>query len=184
MCRTNSFLFLYIMLVLLFCPLSYSQESELSLQDLCAKSSDIIITKIINKNSFKDKSHNRIYTDVELQVINPIKGNTKAGETIKMLTFGGTYEGITTFAVGFPNFPIEEETLLFLQKREKGYSIVAASEGKYNIYTDKNTGSKKIVREQINIPLLENKLGNRTMITDSNPMNLSEFLQLVSKYSN
>ena len=175
MCRTNSFLFLYRMLVLLFCPLSYSQESELSLQDLCAKSSDIIITKIINKNSFKDKSHNRIYTDVELQVINPIKGNTKAGETIKM---------ITTFAVGFPNFPIEEETLLFLQKREKGYSIVAASEGKYNIYTDKNTGSKKIVREQINIPLLENKLGNRTMITDSNPMNLSEFLQLVNKYSN
>jgi hypothetical protein len=140
---------------------------EFSLEELSSNSSDIIITKVIDKRTFKDNLHNRIYTEIKLQIIDVVKGKKNKGEVIKLLAYGGTYDGITTLVVGALTFVIGEETLLFLQNKNGGYSIFGSAQGKYNVFIDKNTNEKKINREQISVPLSEKKNGNKIFITDT-----------------
>jgi len=108
---------------------------ELTLKDLCEQSSDIIIAEVVSAQSYKEE--NRIYTKVELGVIDKIKGRFRKFDKFNLTQYGGTVNGITTIVVGAPNFIVGEKSVLFLLERNsirggKNFIVLGLSQGKFN----------------------------------------------------
>ena len=72
--------FVVIMMVL-FCITTTESTTmlELSLKDLCSESSDIIVTRTIALHSYLKPDQKRIYTDIQFEVNDRIKGRLQKG---------------------------------------------------------------------------------------------------------
>ena len=136
----------------------YSQDYELSLQELCSLSSDIVIAKPISSTTFQSENKKHIYTNIKFGVIDKIKGRFTKHDEFEMLVYGGKLNGITQFVVDAPSYKIGEESLLFLKEnisRESiriFFTVTGGIQGKYNIYIDENTGVKHLTKDQAYIP--------------------------------
>ncbi len=165
-------------IVVLFCttPSNSTTMIEFSLKDLCLKSSDIIIARTISVNTYLKPGQQRIFTNVQLEVSDKIKGRFQKQDRLKLTLYGGTVNGITTIVVGAAQFTVGEQSLLFLSERQsarsrQNYFVVAGlSQGKFNIFTDSETNEEKVVREQIEVPLRLEKNGTRLTLTNCQSM--------------
>lgn len=134
--------------------ITHSQSVELSLQELCDESSDIVIAKPVSYITFQSENYKHIHTNIKFKVIETIKGRFVAGDNFEMLVYGGELNGITKIVVDAPSYRIGEESLLFLRaNRGKEilrifFTVTGGVQGKYNIYIDKNDGVKHVVRDQ------------------------------------
>ena len=74
--RSLKLAFFFINIVALFFVTSLSATTmiELTLKDLCDQSSDIVMVKVISAQSYLVKKENRIFTKIELEIIDKIKG--------------------------------------------------------------------------------------------------------------
>ena len=188
---TSFFTNVCIVIMLLFYVSSSSATTliELTLEDLCMKSSDIIITHVKSMNSYCNSEKTRMYTDIYLEVEDTIKGQCQKQSNIKLTLYGGTVDGITTYVVGSPQFKVGEQTLLFLSERQsektgkKYFSIVGFNQGKFNLVTDSKTKENKVIRDQKEFPLKLEKNSINHILAGSQSLSLPDFLNYIKMFS-
>lgn len=188
--KISTFTFIGILVVIFYITPSNStaQQIEFSLKELSINSSDIIIARTISINSYSELDQKRIFTDIQLEVSDKIKGQFQKQDQLKLKFYGGTVNGITTIVVGSPQFSVGEQSLLFLFKKQSArtgkdyFVVIGLSQGKFNIFTDGLTNEEKVVREQMNVPLLLEKNGNRLTLTNSQSIMLTNLLNYIKTY--
>ncbi len=123
-----------------------AQEKSLTLKELCTESSDIIIGTPVAISSHKSQNGKNVYSLIDISVEKTLKGNLEQNSVIRMPMFGGTIDGITTFAVGFPRFSTKVKSIFFLQEKSEPiealngpqqiFLITGLSQGKFDIVQD------------------------------------------------
>lgn len=119
----------------------------LSPQELSDKSSLIIVGTIIKTESSWNAERTKIFTFVEIEVEEYVKG--QGDKTITIRVPGGTAEGITEEHTGNPTFSVGEKVLLFLNPGHPYSDIVGAYQGKYTIIDNKLLGKDEPANEFI-----------------------------------
>jgi hypothetical protein len=161
---------------------------ELSLKELCKKSTDIVNARVISIQSYLSENKRRIFTDIELEVLSNIKGKTKVSQKIRLTVYGGTVNGVSTIVVGAPKFSVGEQTILFLSNISTNnggvnYRVSGLSQGKFNVYADPVTKIEKVVRDNFEKPLRQEINGSTIFITSKKSILLQDFLSWISIYS-
>ncbi|MBC8342346.1 MAG: hypothetical protein H8E61_00010 [Bacteroidetes bacterium] len=119
---------------------------ELTLQEMCVNSTDIIFAHVIMVNSFWNDDHNRIFSEIELEVDNNIKGQQQINSRIKIFCIGGSIDGIKSFVIGGPHFDVGKNYVLMLTEMQSAdygtyFSVVGLPQGKFNLITLINNGT-------------------------------------------
>ena len=94
-------------------PLAASTFVAMSTSDLVQSSSAVIEGEVISLQSRWTRNRRIIVTDAMVRVWDVLGG--KAPEIVHVKTFGGTVNGFTVEASGFPTFTVGERVLLFLE---------------------------------------------------------------------
>ncbi|MDD5766293.1 MAG: hypothetical protein PHW79_08640 [Candidatus Marinimicrobia bacterium] len=184
-------IFIFIFSLVLFCLMKTSVNastlSELTLKDLCDNSSDIVIAEVISRVSYLKKDEKRIYTTIKIHITEKLKGEITASEEISLKVIGGSVDGITTLVIGAPSFNVGEKSILFLNKivaknGDKNYVVTGLSQGKFNIFSDSESKTDKVVRDHFGIPLKPEKDISPLFINDKESIQIQEFLDFVIKY--
>jgi hypothetical protein len=181
-------IFLFCMMIfILRVELNASTLIELTLKDLCDNSSDIVIVNVVSIRSYLKEGEKRIFTRIEMQILDNLKGELNVSEKIILKVCGGSINGITTFVVGAPTFNVGDRSILFLSKTvlidgNRTFLVTGLSQGKFNIFTDSETKTDKVVRDQIDIPLRPEKNAVPLYITDKESLQLQDFLYHVKEY--
>lgn len=160
---------------------------ELTLSDLCKESSDIVVVEVVSTQSYIVEAKNRIYTTIELKILDKVKGQFEQNDKVSLKVFGGTVNGITTIAVGAPMFIKGEKSVIFLEERTsikdgQVFVVVGMGQGKFDINVDEATREERIVRDEIDIPLQLEKDGARLPLTPAEPGKLDDFLNYIKGY--
>jgi hypothetical protein len=120
------------LLLLLAIPMSASQFVEMSFDQVAAESQYIVRGTIGQTWSAWDDAHEVIYTYATVNVSRYF-GETTGPDTLMIREAGGTVDGYTMEAIGFPAIRSGEEVVLMLSQWEDGadYRIHAFNQGKY-----------------------------------------------------
>jgi hypothetical protein len=94
-------------------PLEASTFLAMSTSDLVKSSSAVIEGEVISIESRWTSDRRIIVTDAVVRVWDVLGG--KAADVVQVKTFGGTVDGFTVEASGFPTFTAGERVLLFLE---------------------------------------------------------------------
>ena len=125
---------------LLASPAVASTFLALDQKELVANSDAVIEGKVINVESYWDREGRVIVSVATVRVEDTIFG--KADEVIRVQTFGGTVDGYTIEAAGFPKFARGEHVVLFVNQREaldKSIRVTGFQQGHYRIYDRQGT---------------------------------------------
>lgn len=160
---------------------------EITLKEMCNQSTDIIIAKIVSKNSYHSFDKKDVFTDVTLKVTKKIKGKFNANENMKIITYGGTIDGITTYVVGAPTFQINTSSILFLAEIKSkttgkitNHRIIGSSQGKFDVVDDNNV--KKIQRKSDYGTLILDESRNNLDLSHGKAINFDNFIKNITKY--
>jgi hypothetical protein len=97
----------------------------------------VIDGEVLQVHSFWDPSGRMMITDAIIRVTDSVMGN--AGSAVVVRTFGGTVEGYTVKAEGFPTFKRGERLLLFIEpERDGAHRIAGYQQGQYRIVRGKD----------------------------------------------
>lgn len=111
----------------------------LSVEELSSKADFVIQGIVTNKVCLKDEA-GRIYTRVEVQVSETIKGKN-VGDTISVVHGGGTVGDQTTEVSGQVEYEIGKEVVAFITVNPKGMAVtIGLCQGKFSVWRDANTG--------------------------------------------
>jgi len=133
--------FLGVGLLLLAVPASGSTFLHMSRAELAAKASAVVVGDVLSVESFWTKDGRVIVTEAMVEVEDAILGETPSVVVVR--TFGGTVNGYTVEAHGFPTFEKGQRLLLFLEqdKAEPGATdatrVLGYQEGMYRVALDK-----------------------------------------------
>jgi len=94
-------------------PVDASTFVAMSTSDLVQSSSAVIEGEVVSMESRWTRNRRIIVTDAVVRVWDVLGG--KAPEIVHVKTFGGTVNGFTVEASGFPTFTVGERVLLFLE---------------------------------------------------------------------
>jgi hypothetical protein len=116
-------------------PLSASTFFKMSPRDLVRDSAAVVQGKVLKVSSFWDSTGRAIVTEAQIQVEEKVFGN--APSVVVVRTFGGTVDGYTVEAHGFPKFRANERLLLYLEAEKDGASRVTGyQQGQFRIVRD------------------------------------------------
>lgn len=94
-------------------PVEASTFIAMSTSDLVKSSSAVVEGEVFSLASRWTADGRIIVTDASVRVWDTLAG--KASEVVQVKTFGGTVDGFTVDAIGFPEFTLGERVLLFLE---------------------------------------------------------------------
>lgn len=107
-----------------------------SIDELVAASDAVVQGEVLQVHSYWNKSGRIIVTEALVRVTDTLAG--KAPSVVILRTFGGTVEGYTVEAHGFPTFEKGQELLLFVDNQADGSAEVTGyRQGQYRIVRDK-----------------------------------------------
>ncbi|MEW5925198.1 MAG: hypothetical protein AB1746_14535 [Candidatus Zixiibacteriota bacterium] len=150
--RRVPFLLFLLASFLLIATMSQAAVVEkLTLSDMAKYSTRIVIGTITDVSSAWNNDHTQIYTTIVLDVAESLKGKTE--QTITFTQLGGTAEGIRVSVPGFPVFTKDSDVLLFLGD-SKDMPTVGLSQGKFDIYTDMNSGERMVANNVFGLETL------------------------------
>lgn len=131
------------LLLVLALPLSASQFVELPFDQVASEASYIVRGTIGDSWSRWDDAHEVIYTYSVVRV-NRYFGETAGPDTLVIREVGGTVDGYTQEAIGFPVLRNGEDVVLLLSQWEDGadYRIHAFNQGKYLV---RNRGGMEVL---------------------------------------
>jgi len=144
---------------------SASTFARVSDSQIACEASDIIHGQVVEVRSAWDEERVAIWTTATVQVHGKVKGNMLRGGVIEVKEIGGTVNGFTVKAIGFPTFRRGEEVVMLLQPWDNGssaYRVWGYGRGMYNIARDGRQGAvahRHDTRES----------GRATMFTDRIP---------------
>ena len=115
-------------------PTSASTFLAMDQSQLLAASDAVVEGKVLEVESFWDRENRVILSVATIRVEQALYGD--AGATIRVQTFGGTVDGYTVEASGFPKFVRGEQVLLFVNQREaqdRSIRVTGYQQGHYQI---------------------------------------------------
>jgi hypothetical protein len=117
-------------------PLCASTFLRLSQRELVRDSAAVVQGQVLKVSSFWDPTGRVIMSEALVRVEEKVFG--EAPSVVVVRTFGGTVNGYTVEAHGFPKFRANERLLLFLEAEKDGASRVAGyQQGQFRIVRDK-----------------------------------------------
>ena len=118
-------------------PAGASTFLNMDQRELVQKSAAVVDGEVLQVHSFWDAKGRIIITEAIIKVSDSVTGNI--GSAIVVRTFGGTVEGYTVEAHGFPTFKKGERFLLYLEPERNGaHQVTGYQLGQYRIVRDKN----------------------------------------------
>ena len=131
------------LLLMLAVPLSASQFVALPFEQVAAESQYIVRGTIGQTWSAWDDAHEVIYTYATVNVTRYF-GETTGPDTLMIREAGGTVDGYTMEAIGFPAIRSGENVVLMLSRWEDGadFRIHAFNQGKYLV---SHRGGKEVL---------------------------------------
>ena len=130
--------FLAVGVLLLAAPAHGSTFLHMSRAELAAKASAVVVGNVLSVESFWTKSGRVIVTEAMVEVEDAVLG--EAPSVVRVRTFGGTVNGYTVEAHGFPTFEKGQRLLLFLEKDQAepdATRVLGYQEGMYRVAFDK-----------------------------------------------
>jgi len=112
---------------------TYGIVLKKSIEELATESSLIVKGKVVEKKSYWNNAHNRIWTDITIRVSEYIKG--KGNPVITFRVPGGTVGDTTLYVSDAPRWNVGEEVILFLNP-DFYYPVAGWFQGKYRIEGD------------------------------------------------
>jgi hypothetical protein len=119
-------------------PASGSTFVHMSRGELAKRASTVVVGNVLSVESFWTTSGRIIVTEAMVEVEDAVLGDGPS--VVRVRTFGGTVNGYTVEAHGFPTFAKGERLLLFLEpdRNEAGTSrVLGYQEGMYRVTPDK-----------------------------------------------
>jgi hypothetical protein len=158
---------LILMCGLLILPVTASASTFARVSDsqIACEATDIIHGQVVEVRSAWDEERVAIWTTATVQVHGKVKGNMLRGGVIEVNEIGGTVNGFTVKAIGFPTFLKGEEVVILLHPWEDGsmaYRVSGFGRGKYNIARDGKQGAVAHRHDS-------RESGKATMFTDRIP---------------
>ena len=126
------FLVLVALLLALAIPMSASQFVELPFDQVAREAKYIVRGTVIDTYSAWDNSGEVIYTYATIRV-NRYYGETTGPDTLVVRNVGGTVDGYTQQAVGFPEIRRGERAVFFLSEDGADLQIHAYNQGKFMV---------------------------------------------------
>ncbi len=108
----------------------------LGLPELVGEADEIVVARAVAKSSrFRSEKQRMIATDVELRVIDSLKGEARAGEALVATHLGGAVGKLGLRVPGEASFPDDRSVLVFLEKNAKlgELNVVGMSQGVFPI---------------------------------------------------
>jgi len=130
--------FLSLLLVLVAgIPAGASTFLNMDQRELVLHSAAVVDGEVLQVHSFWDPKGRMMITEAIVKVSDSVVGNI--GSAIVVRTFGGTVEGYTVEAHGFPTFKKGERFLLYLEpERDGAHRVTGYQLGQYRIVRDKS----------------------------------------------
>jgi hypothetical protein len=117
-------------------PAGASTFIALSKAQLVAESNAVVQGEVIKVEAFWTPSGRIIVSQAMLRVTDTIAG--EAPTVVMLRTYGGTVDGFTVEAHGFPSFKQGDRLLVFLQNQKDGSAEVTGyRQGQYQVVRDK-----------------------------------------------
>ncbi|RPH53513.1 hypothetical protein EHM82_08310 [bacterium] len=118
-----------------FIPVGASTFVALSQEELVAQSDAVIQGRVLKVSSFWTPSGRLIVSEAMVQVEETVAG--RAPGVVTLRTAGGTVDGFTVKAHGFPSFAVGDRVLLFVSGAEGRAEVTGYQQGQYRIARDK-----------------------------------------------
>jgi hypothetical protein len=171
---------LFTAVALLLCSAPLSRATTLLRQDLSAlvQSSDLIVHgNVHSMNSRWSSDHRRIVTDVELDVVEALKGSPSSRVTV--LQPGGDVGDIGQRVEGLAAFDVGEEVFLFLQRHgTERYRVSGMAQGKFHIERSP-AGTAIAVPERLHGALVLDPITGQPTTPNTQSMDLESLRQAV-----
>jgi hypothetical protein len=117
-------------------PLGASTFLFMSDEELVKSSAAVVEGRVLQVSSFWEKTGRIIVSEALVRVDDALFGDVPT--VVKVRTFGGTVNGFTVEAHGFPTFKANERVLLYLEAERDGVSRVTGyQQGHFRIVRDK-----------------------------------------------
>ena len=150
---------------------------KLTLNDMVSLSTNIVHGKVIDVTAAWNDEKTQIFTTVTVETTENLKGVKSSTFTFKQL--GGTVGDRRVSVPGFPVYEVGSETVLFLTNDPYDrVATVGLGQGKFNVYTDNDTGQKMVANDIIGLELLDS-----SKLTEASTMrmNLSELKESIKQ---
>lgn len=145
--RRSIWMALLLMVPVLAVPAAASTFLAMNLGELVAESDAVVTGTVLKVESFRNETGQIVISQAMLQVDETVVG--EAPTVVVLRTVGGTVDGYTVVAHGFPEFEVGERVLVFLSHLEDGSSeVVGYRLGEYKILTNRHG-------DEIAVPTLE-----------------------------
>jgi hypothetical protein len=169
------------LLVVLALPMAASQFVHMSFDQVARESQFIVRGTVVDTYAAWDDSHEVIFTHATVRV-HRYFGESTGPDTITIREVGGTVDGYTQEAIGFPMIRRGENVVLMLSQWEDGsdYRIHAFNQGKYLVRN--RDGIERLVADPITQghERLDVEHGAKNRLTDDeNGLSIAEFAQMV-----
>lgn len=124
------------LLLLAAIPASGSTFVAMSQDELVAQSDAVVVGEVLKVQSFRDETGRLIVSEAIVQVKETLTGS--ADSVVVVRTVGGTVDGYTVVAHGFPKFDAGERVVLFLANRDGDTSeVVGYRLGQYKLLVNR-----------------------------------------------
>ena len=128
----------------------HGQHAPKTIDQLTAESKTILHATVESTHSAWNAAADQIYTEVDLKVVESIKGTDQPDSIVTLRLLGGTVGDIRMTIVGQPTFQAGEEVFIYLQaNRSNPMPFTAMHEGKLSIANDQFTGQEVVFAEHL-----------------------------------
>ncbi len=118
-------------------PATASTFLAMSRAELVRDAAAIVQGKVLEVHSFWDAEGRVIVSEAVIEVEEAVLGDP--GSQVRVKTWGGTVDGYTVEAHGFPRFGANERVLLFLEREQDGVAKVAGyQQGHFRLVMDRS----------------------------------------------
>jgi hypothetical protein len=108
--------------------------------ELTKRADHIAVADVLSVQSAWDQSHKKIFTTIELSVVESWKGGAKQASHITVVQPGGTVGDISMTVFGMSQFTPGESTLVFLPGTTAAEGVVGMAQGKRPKSRDSSIG--------------------------------------------
>ncbi|MDX1440095.1 MAG: hypothetical protein R3284_09345 [Rubricoccaceae bacterium] len=105
---------------------------KVDLNTLVRTSGHVVRGTVVDLRSYWDGGHHAIHTDVVVAVTQDLKQTSLPPEVV-VTVLGGVVDGIGLTVEDEPRFSVEEDVLLFLNKKDGTYEVNCLFQGKYTV---------------------------------------------------
>jgi hypothetical protein len=118
----------------------------LDTNELTKRADHIAVADVLSVESAWDAGHHKIYTTIELSVVESWKGGAPPASHLTIVQPGGTVGDVAMVVFGLSQFVPGERTLLFLRGKATAAGVVGMAQGKRPMRRDPGTGKWMIDR--------------------------------------